>query len=45
MLREVELKFRPTIAAIVSDCTDAWTEPKPPWREGESAHLAALGEA
>jgi hypothetical protein len=30
------------MAAIVADCTDAWTEPKPPWRPRKEAYLAAL---
>jgi (p)ppGpp synthase/HD superfamily hydrolase len=30
------------VAAIVADCTDAWTEPKPPWRERKEAYVAAI---
>ena len=30
------------MADIVADCTDAWTEPKPPWRPRKEAYLAAL---
>jgi hypothetical protein len=30
------------VAAIVADCTDAWIEPKPPWRARKEAYLAAL---
>jgi len=28
-LAEVRARFGPIVAEIVSDCTDAWTEPKP----------------
>src|SRR5690242_9147657 len=31
-LREIRSRFGEDVAKIVSDCTDAWTEPKPPWR-------------
>jgi predicted HD phosphohydrolase len=30
-LAEIRTRFGNSVAAIVSDCTDAWTEPKPPW--------------
>lgn len=30
------------MAAIVADCTDSWSEPRPPWRERKQAYLAAL---
>ena len=32
------------VAAIVADCTDAWVEPKPPWRARKEAYLARLPE-
>lgn len=35
-------RFGDGVAAIVADCTDAWTEPKPPWRARKEAYLAAL---
>ena len=41
-LREVERRFGATVAKIVSDCTDSWVEPKPPWRERKEAYLAIL---
>ena len=41
-LAEIQRRFGPGVAAIVSDCTDAWTEPKPPWRARKEAYLAAL---
>jgi (p)ppGpp synthase/HD superfamily hydrolase len=41
-LREIESRFGSAVARIVADCTDAWTEPKPPWRQRKEAYLAAL---
>jgi len=41
-LNEIRKKFGNTVAAIVSDCTDAWTEPKLAWRSRKEAYLAAL---
>src|SRR4051794_40056131 len=32
ILAEIRTLFGDTVANIVADCTDAWTEPKPPWR-------------
>jgi len=41
-LAEIRSRFGDAVAEIVADCTDAWTEPKPPWRERKEAYLAAL---
>jgi (p)ppGpp synthase/HD superfamily hydrolase len=41
-LAEIKATFGDDVAAIVSDCTDAWTEPKPPWKERKQAYIAAL---
>jgi (p)ppGpp synthase/HD superfamily hydrolase len=41
-LDEIRNKFGNTVATIVSDCTDAWVEPKPPWRPRKKAYLAVL---
>ena len=41
-LAEIRTTFGDAVAAIVSDCTDAWTKPKPPWRARKEAYLAAL---
>lgn len=30
------------MAAIVEGCTDAWGEPKPPWRERKESYVAHL---
>jgi hypothetical protein len=36
--------FGNPVAAIVSDCTDAWTEPKPPWRARKETYIAGLSK-
>lgn len=41
-LAEIRVTFGDKVAAIVSDCTDAWVEPKPPWRKRKEAYIAAL---
>lgn len=41
-LAEIRTTSGDAVAAIASDCTDAWTEPKPPWRARKEAYLAAL---
>jgi (p)ppGpp synthase/HD superfamily hydrolase len=41
-LAEIESMFGAGVARIVADCTDSWTEPKPPWRGRKEAYLAAL---
>jgi len=35
-------RFGDRVANIVSDCTDSWVEPKPPWRERKEAYIASL---
>jgi (p)ppGpp synthase/HD superfamily hydrolase len=41
-LADIAARFGPDVAAIVADCTDSWTEPKPPWRARKEAYLAHL---
>jgi (p)ppGpp synthase/HD superfamily hydrolase len=41
-LSDIRTRYGAAVAAIVADCTDAWTEPKPPWRPRKEAYLAAL---
>jgi len=41
-LAEIRMKYGDAVANIVSDCTDAWTEPKPDWRPRKEAYLAIL---
>lgn len=42
VLEVIEQRFGPIVAEIVADCTDAWTDPKPPWRERKQEYLAHL---
>lgn len=44
-LDEIRSRFGDVVAEIVEGCTDAWTIPKPPWRERKEAYLASLREA
>ena len=41
-LAKIRTWFGDAVAAIVSDWTGAWTEPKPPWRARKEAYLAAF---
>ena len=34
--------FGDNVANIVSDCTDAWEEPKPPWKSRKLEYLKSL---
>jgi len=45
MLKDVRRSFGKRIAAIVEGCTDADTEPKPPWRERKENYLRDLKTA
>lgn len=42
ILSEIEKRFGATIAAYVSACTDAFEQPKPPWRARKEAFLESL---
>lgn len=42
VLDEIEAAYGPRVAHLVAACTDAWSQPKPPWRQRKEAHLAAL---
>lgn len=44
-LSEIERRFGPDVAEIVEALTDAWTDPKPPWRERKEVYVAGLREA
>ena len=44
-LGEIRQRFGPRVADIVAGCTDAWEEPKPPWRERKEAYIEHLEEA
>ena len=43
-LREIRRKFGTRVAEIVDGCTDAYSEPKPPWLERKRAYLARVGK-
>jgi (p)ppGpp synthase/HD superfamily hydrolase len=44
-LEEIRRRFGDAVAEIVAGCTDAWTTPKPPWRERKEAYIAHLRHA
>jgi (p)ppGpp synthase/HD superfamily hydrolase len=44
-LREIRRKFGERVARIVEGCTDADTEPKPPWLERKKQYLQHLRDA
>ena len=41
-LEDIRRRFGDAVAEIVSDCTDAWTEPKPDWRARKEAYHSKL---
>lgn len=41
-LQEIHRRFGAVVAQIVSDCTDSWVIPKPPWRPRKEAYIASL---
>jgi GTP pyrophosphokinase len=42
---EIRERFGPEVLDIVEGCTDADTEPKPPWAERKARYIAHLGAA
>jgi (p)ppGpp synthase/HD superfamily hydrolase len=45
-LADIRARFGDSVAAIVEDCTDTWTTPKPPWlarKKHYLEHARALG--
>lgn len=42
---EIRQRYGDTVARIVAGCTDAFTRPKPPWKERKERYLAHLPEA
>jgi (p)ppGpp synthase/HD superfamily hydrolase len=42
MLKEVRRRFGARVAKVVDGCTDAYTDPKPPWRERKESYIARL---
>jgi (p)ppGpp synthase/HD superfamily hydrolase len=45
MLKEVRRRFGTRVAKIVEGCTDADTDPKPPWRERKEKYIRHLKDA
>ena len=44
-VEEIRKRFNDEVAEIVEGCTDAETNPKPPWRERKEKYIAHLSEA
>jgi (p)ppGpp synthase/HD superfamily hydrolase len=42
MLKEVRRRFGSRVAKVVDGCTDAYPDPKPPWRERKEKYIARL---
>lgn len=42
MLKEVRRRFGNRVAKVVDGCTDAYTIPKPPWRERKESYIERL---
>jgi (p)ppGpp synthase/HD superfamily hydrolase len=42
MLEAIKARYGVAVAEIVADCTDAWTDPKPPWGVRKQAYIAEL---
>jgi GTP pyrophosphokinase len=45
MLKEVRRRFGKRVAKVVEGCTDADTDPKPPWHERKQAYIRHLNHA
>jgi (p)ppGpp synthase/HD superfamily hydrolase len=45
MLKEVRRRFGKRVAHVVDGCTDAYSDPKPPWRERKEAYIRHLKTA
>jgi (p)ppGpp synthase/HD superfamily hydrolase len=45
MLTEIRRRFGSRVAKIVDGCTDAYTDPKPPWRERKEHYIEHLKTA
>lgn len=44
VLEEIRRRFGDRVAVIVDGCTDAYTDPKPPWRSRKETYLRHLRE-
>lgn len=45
VLEQIRGRFGDRVAELVWACTDAWENPKPPWRKRKEAHLARMPDA
>jgi (p)ppGpp synthase/HD superfamily hydrolase len=45
ILNEIRSRFGDRVAGIVDGCTDAYTEPKPPWKARKEQYLSHLEDA
>jgi len=45
MLKQVRRRFGARVARVVDGCTDAYTIPKPPWRERKESYISHLRTA
>ncbi len=45
MLKEVRRRFGERVSKVVDGCTDAYSEPKPPWRERKEGYIRHLKKA
>src|SRR6202166_3324865 len=45
ILKEVRRRFGKRVAKVVDGCTDAYTDPKPPWRERKENYIRHLKTA
>ena len=41
-LAEIRNRFGDRVARVVDECTDAYTDPKPPWQERKDAYIASI---
>lgn len=44
VLQNITKRFGPSVADIVAGCTDAWTQPKPPWKDRKKRYIAKIAE-
>jgi (p)ppGpp synthase/HD superfamily hydrolase len=44
-LAEIKNRFGDRVARIVDECSDAHTDPKPPWQQRKDAYIATVGTA
>jgi len=44
-LKDIKDKFGEEVATLVDGCTDAYTNPKPPWKERKAAYLEKMKTA